>query len=92
MSPSDVIVKADTRSAASGSAPASPPPASGGGSGSEYVFARVTTGGRSAAEVLSEELPALLSGLQFGKTMRWNSEVREGGGGGRGGGEAVEAP
>ena len=54
--------------------------ADGGSSGSEYVFARVTTGGRSAAEVLSEELPALLAGLQFGKTMRWNSEVKGGGG------------
>jgi glycyl-tRNA synthetase len=38
-----------------------------------YVIATKTEAGRSAAEVLAEELPRLIAGLRFPKTMRWNS-------------------
>jgi len=37
-----------------------------------YVVATKTEPGRLAAEVLAEELPKLLAGLRFPKTMRWN--------------------
>jgi glycyl-tRNA synthetase len=37
-----------------------------------YVAAAVTEAGRLAAEILAETLPALVAGLRFPKTMRWN--------------------
>ncbi|GLC37301.1 hypothetical protein PLESTB_001138600 [Pleodorina starrii] len=40
--------------------------------GVEYVFAVVRDAGRAAAEVLTDELPALVGGLSFKKSMRWN--------------------
>ncbi len=41
--------------------------------GKRYVFATVRQAGRPAAEVLAEALPSLLSGLRFGRAMRWNA-------------------
>jgi glycyl-tRNA synthetase len=38
-----------------------------------YVYAIVRRPGRPAAEVLSEALPGLVTGIKFAKTMRWNS-------------------
>eukprot|EP00897_Mesotaenium_endlicherianum_P003927 jgi/Mesen1/3562/ME000199S02720 len=43
--------------------------------GSEYIFANVASVGRAAAAVLSEELPGVIEGLAFPKTMRWSSQV-----------------
>ncbi|KAK9839286.1 hypothetical protein WJX81_005719 [Elliptochloris bilobata] len=43
--------------------------------GVEYVWATRREPGRPAAEVLTEELGALVGGLVFGRSMRWNSEV-----------------
>ncbi|KXZ51509.1 hypothetical protein GPECTOR_12g472 [Gonium pectorale] len=40
--------------------------------GVEYVYAVVKDAGRAAAEVLTDELPALVGGLSFKKSMRWN--------------------
>jgi glycyl-tRNA synthetase len=40
--------------------------------GKSYVVATKTEEGRPAADVLAEELPKLLAGLRFPKTMRWN--------------------
>jgi glycyl-tRNA synthetase len=40
--------------------------------GKSYVVAAKTEEGRPAVEVLAEELPRLLAGLRFPKTMRWN--------------------
>ena len=40
----------------------------------EYVWANVDTVGVSATEVLREALPGVIGGLNFPKTMRWNSE------------------
>jgi glycyl-tRNA synthetase len=37
-----------------------------------YVVATKTEEGRPAGEVLAEELPDLLTGLRFPRTMRWN--------------------
>jgi glycyl-tRNA synthetase len=37
-----------------------------------YVAATRTEPGRPAAKVLAEELPELIAGLRFPKTMRWN--------------------
>jgi glycyl-tRNA synthetase len=37
-----------------------------------YVVATKTEPGRPAAAVLAEELPGILGGLRFPKTMRWN--------------------
>lgn len=37
-----------------------------------YVAATRVEAGRPAAEILSEQLPALLGGLRFPKAMRWN--------------------
>jgi glycyl-tRNA synthetase len=37
-----------------------------------YVTATRVEAGRSAAEILSEQLPGLLAGLRFPKAMRWN--------------------
>ncbi|GIL46417.1 hypothetical protein Vafri_3416 [Volvox africanus] len=42
------------------------------GKGVEYVYAVVRDAGRAAAEVLTDELPALVGGLSFKKSMRWN--------------------
>ena len=36
-----------------------------------YVFARKVHPGRPAAQVLAEQLPAILGGLEFRRTMRW---------------------
>jgi glycyl-tRNA synthetase beta chain len=38
-----------------------------------YVFARVFTAGRTAAEILPGMLPDLIAGLSFPKTMRWGT-------------------
>ncbi|EFN58140.1 hypothetical protein CHLNCDRAFT_141905 [Chlorella variabilis] len=45
------------------------------GKGVEYVWAEVKQMGRPAAEVLLEELPALLASLSFKKSMRWRSDT-----------------
>lgn len=37
----------------------------------EYVFARRRIAGRPTAEVLSEQVPALIAGLNFPRPMRW---------------------
>ncbi len=37
-----------------------------------YVVATTTEEGRVAAEVLAEELPGLIAGFRFPRTMRWN--------------------
>ena len=41
--------------------------------GREYVVAVIVERGRTTAEVLAEALPQVLSGLRFGKSMRWNT-------------------
>ncbi|XP_010544354.1 PREDICTED: glycine--tRNA ligase, chloroplastic/mitochondrial 2 [Tarenaya hassleriana] len=41
----------------------------------EYVYTRVTESARLALEVLSEDLPAILTKISFPKSMRWNSSV-----------------
>ena len=41
--------------------------------GGEYVVATVREAGRPAIEVLAEALPALIAGIKFGKSMRWNA-------------------
>lgn len=38
-----------------------------------YIVATKTEEGRYAADVLAEELPLLIAGLRFPKTMRWNA-------------------
>jgi len=43
--------------------------------GVEYCYVEVSDAGRSAAEVLTEELPALVGSISFKKNMRWNSDV-----------------
>ncbi|PNW77355.1 hypothetical protein CHLRE_10g433000v5 [Chlamydomonas reinhardtii] len=40
--------------------------------GVEYVWAVVKDAGRPAVEVLTDELPALVGGLSFKKSMRWS--------------------
>jgi glycyl-tRNA synthetase len=40
--------------------------------GGEYVVAVVSQKGRATPEVLAEQLPKLIAGLSFGKSMRWN--------------------
>ena len=40
--------------------------------GGKYVTALVKTMGRGAGEVLAEALPALIAGIKFEKSMRWN--------------------
>jgi glycyl-tRNA synthetase beta subunit len=40
--------------------------------GTEYCYVTVQAGGRSAADLLAEELPKLLKCLTFSKTMRWH--------------------
>ncbi len=41
--------------------------------GGEYAVALTHTPGGPAAEVLAEALPALISGLRFNRSMRWNA-------------------
>jgi glycyl-tRNA synthetase len=41
--------------------------------GGQYVFAAVKSAGRPAPEVLAEALPELVAGINFTKSMRWNS-------------------
>ncbi|XP_009776244.1 glycine--tRNA ligase, chloroplastic/mitochondrial 2 isoform X2 [Nicotiana tabacum] len=41
----------------------------------EYVYARLVEPARLAFEVLSEELPVIISSISFPKSMRWNSDV-----------------
>jgi glycyl-tRNA synthetase len=41
--------------------------------GGRYVVAVKTRRGRPTVEILAEELPGLIAGLRFGKTMRWNA-------------------
>jgi glycyl-tRNA synthetase len=41
--------------------------------GGKYVFAVVKKTGRPATQVLVETLPALVAGLKFDKSMRWNA-------------------
>ncbi|PSC72381.1 Glycine-tRNA ligase chloroplastic mitochondrial [Micractinium conductrix] len=43
--------------------------------GVEYVWAEVKQVGRCAAEVLTDELPALVGGLSFKKSMRWRPDA-----------------
>jgi hypothetical protein len=43
--------------------------------GVQYVWAEVKQVGRSAAAVLTEELPGLLASLTFRKSMRWRPEA-----------------
>ena len=40
--------------------------------GGEYVVAVIQQKGRSTPEILAEQLPELIAGLSFGKSMRWN--------------------
>ncbi|XP_044962316.1 glycine--tRNA ligase, chloroplastic/mitochondrial 2 isoform X2 [Hordeum vulgare subsp. vulgare] len=41
----------------------------------EYIYARVKESARYADEVLSEDLPTIISGISFPKSMRWNSNI-----------------
>uniref|UniRef100_A0ACD6A8E5 Uncharacterized protein n=1 Tax=Avena sativa TaxID=4498 RepID=A0ACD6A8E5_AVESA len=41
----------------------------------EYIYARVKESARYAGEVLSEDLPTIISGISFPKSMRWNSNI-----------------
>jgi len=41
--------------------------------GGRYVTVQIEQKGRSAAQVLSETLPALIASLKFDKSMRWNA-------------------
>lgn len=43
--------------------------------GVEYVWVEVRQEGRRAAEVLAEELPALLGSISFKKSMRWRGDA-----------------
>ncbi len=43
--------------------------------GGEYVIALTHTPGRAVAEVLGESLPALIAGLRFSRSMRWNASA-----------------
>ncbi|HUF39250.1 MAG TPA: glycine--tRNA ligase subunit beta [Anaerolineales bacterium] len=43
--------------------------------GGRYAVARVQEMGRPSVEVLAEGLPGLISGLKFGKSMRWNESA-----------------
>ena len=46
--------------------------------GGEYVVATLRTAGRAAAEVLAEALPDLISGIPFGRSMRWLASAQVG--------------
>ncbi|TVU12953.1 hypothetical protein EJB05_46620 [Eragrostis curvula] len=41
----------------------------------EYIFARVKESARFADEVLAEDIPTIISGISFPKSMRWNSNI-----------------
>lgn len=41
----------------------------------EYIYARVRESARFADEVLTEDLPTIVSGISFPKSMRWNSNI-----------------
>nr|XP_025882224.1 glycine--tRNA ligase, chloroplastic/mitochondrial 2 isoform X4 [Oryza sativa Japonica Group] len=41
----------------------------------EYIYARVKESARFADEVLTEDLPTIISGISFPKSMRWNSNI-----------------
>ncbi|XBI77548.1 hypothetical protein VPH35_070628 [Triticum aestivum] len=41
----------------------------------EYIYASVKESARYADEVLSEDLPSIISGISFPKSMRWNSNI-----------------
>eukprot|EP00252_Welwitschia_mirabilis_P027399 TRINITY_DN9388_c0_g1_i1.p1 TRINITY_DN9388_c0_g1~~TRINITY_DN9388_c0_g1_i1.p1 ORF type:complete len:1071 (-),score=218.29 TRINITY_DN9388_c0_g1_i1:229-3441(-) len=41
----------------------------------EYVFARKKVSARHTIQILSEALPSIISGINFQKTMRWNSKT-----------------
>lgn len=43
--------------------------------GTEYVWSEIKQQGRPAAQVLSEELPALIGSISFRKSMRWRGDV-----------------
>ena len=46
--------------------------------GGQYVVASVRTEGRPVAEVLAENLPNLIRGIPFGKSMRWLASAQVG--------------
>ncbi|XP_025811270.1 glycine--tRNA ligase, chloroplastic/mitochondrial 2 isoform X2 [Panicum hallii] len=41
----------------------------------EYIYARVRESARFADEVLTEDIPTIVSGISFPKSMRWNSNI-----------------
>jgi glycyl-tRNA synthetase len=41
--------------------------------GGHYVVARVHDEGQPTGDILAEQLPALIMGLRFGRSMQWNS-------------------
>ncbi|CAL9138371.1 unnamed protein product [Musa acuminata var. zebrina] len=41
----------------------------------EYVYVKVKESSQSAFEVLTEDLPSILTKISFPKSMRWNSQV-----------------
>ncbi|CAN6166245.1 unnamed protein product [Urochloa humidicola] len=41
----------------------------------EYIYARVRESARFADEVLTEDIPTIISGISFPKSMRWNSNI-----------------
>ncbi|KAJ3672549.1 hypothetical protein LUZ60_007270 [Juncus effusus] len=41
----------------------------------EYIYAQVKESARSSIEVLSENLPSIISSISFPKSMRWNSQI-----------------
>lgn len=41
----------------------------------EYVYARIKESARHAIQVLAEDLPRILSGLSFPKSMHWNTKT-----------------
>ena len=46
--------------------------------GGEYVVVTLRTAGRPAAEVLAEALPGFVSGVSFGRSMRWLASAQVG--------------
>lgn len=46
--------------------------------GKEHVVATVRTAGRSTADLLAEELPRLIRGIPFGRSMRWLASAQVG--------------
>ncbi|KAF8662027.1 hypothetical protein HU200_056562 [Digitaria exilis] len=41
----------------------------------EYIYAQVRESARFADEVLTEDIPTIVSGISFPKSMRWNSNI-----------------